>query len=588
MTRSIRYISLGFLLCASALAHAQEAAPEKPATKTFNSTNGSTDVAATSGSSLTTAAPRHRLDAGVFLGGNYFSNELELGNAFHDDQVPTSAFLLGVRGTYQLLPELMPGHSLDPALSVELEAKLALSSTRGNTELMRASHSAPVLGWRASAMLSVWNKKTITPFAVLGLGGETAFSSSPFVYSVDTDAQLHWGLGATYRIHPDYGVRADFRHGITAGRFALAASTVEFHVGFYYRFGFGAAKPEPEPKPDPKVVVEPLPDPEPPKAVDTDGDGINDDVDQCPNRKELVNQIKDEDGCPEADTDGDKIIDEQDKCPNEAEDPDEYQDEDGCPDRDDDGDGRPDAIDECPNKPEVLNGFEDDDGCPEEIPDDVKQAIQSIFFRPRSARLNAIKPRLAQLAAVLKAHPSIRLRIAGHTDNREKKAQKLSEDRANAVKAHLVGEGIDAARLETAGYGATQPIVSNRTRAGKARNRRVDFELIPGQAQLPDPTAPTPKTPAAGAAEGTDAANGPAAKDPAVKDPAAKDPAVKDPAANDPSAGATPGTPATKPPAPAAGGAAQPAPAKPAQPGQGNVGATKGGQAPAPASPAKP
>ncbi len=66
-----------------------------------------------------------------------------------------------------------------------------------------------------------------------------------------------------------------------------------------------------------------------------------------------------------ADSDGDGIPDAQDKCPNQPEDRDGYQDEDGCPDPDNDGDGIPDVQDKCPLAPETRNGIADDDGCPD-------------------------------------------------------------------------------------------------------------------------------------------------------------------------------------------------------------------------------
>lgn len=435
--------------------------------------------------------PRHQIDAGVFLGGNFFSNQLELGNAYHDDQVPTSAFLLGLRGSYLLIPHLVPGLALDPSLSVEVEAKLAFASTAGSAEFMRDSYSAPVLGWRAQAVLSIWPDRPLRPFVLLGIGGETAFSSSPFVDSVDSDAALSWGFGARYQITPAYGIRGDIRHGITAARSSLAANNLELHVGFVYRFGIGkrsspdiaATKGEREDvrEDDTQVAM--------PTSKDTDGDGFSDEVDQCPEQAETVNEIDDADGCPEADQDGDELLDMVDQCPEQAEDMDGWMDEDGCPENDNDQDGRPDAIDGCPQEPEVLNGFEDDDGCADEVPQEVRDGLASIRFVPNSVQLTAAKPHLVKLVDLLNKHPSVRLLIAGHTDNSEKKANALSLQRADAVKAFLVGQGIDPGRLETVGHGADKPEANNRTKLGKARNRRVDFDLMPGPATLPDPTA---------------------------------------------------------------------------------------------------
>ena len=149
-----------------------------------------------------------------------------------------------------------------------------------------------------------------------------------------------------------------------------------------------------------------------PSIGDRDGDGIKDDVDQCPDEPEDKDGFKDEDGCPDPDNDndgildvddrcpnepedrdgdqdwdgcpentdgdrdGDGILDSKDKCPDEPEDKDGFQDEDGCPDPDNDNDGIPDKQDKCPNDPEDKDGFEDDDGCPD--PDNDKDGIPDI------------------------------------------------------------------------------------------------------------------------------------------------------------------------------------------------------------------
>jgi OmpA-OmpF porin, OOP family len=99
---------------------------------------------------------------------------------------------------------------------------------------------------------------------------------------------------------------------------------------------------------------------------DQDGDGIYDDVDQCPTEPEDFDGFEDSDGCPDLDNDGDMIMDVDDLCPNEPEDFDGFEDTDGCPDHDNDKDGIPDTHDQCPNEPETFNGYKDEDGCPDE------------------------------------------------------------------------------------------------------------------------------------------------------------------------------------------------------------------------------
>jgi len=255
----------------------------------------------------------------------------------------------------------------------------------------------------------------------------------------------------------------------------------------------------------------------PPKAApaapgDLDGDGLKDDVDRCPKEPEDKDGFEDTDGCPDPDNDKDGIADKLDKCPDEAEDKDGFEDGDGCPDPDNDKDGIADADDRCTDQPEDKDGFEDADGCPD--PDNDKDGIpdvadrcpneegvaenagcpkvyehivvrddkidlkQKIFFQTNKA---VILPQsyslLAEIANVLKTRPGLKIRVEGHTDSRGKRAANiaLSQSRAESVRQYLVGLGVDASRLEAIGFGPDQPIETNRTAAGREKNRRVEF-----------------------------------------------------------------------------------------------------------------
>lgn len=103
------------------------------------------------------------------------------------------------------------------------------------------------------------------------------------------------------------------------------------------------------------------------ESIDTDQDGLQDDVDQCPTEPEDLDNHQDGDGCPDADNDFDSIPDSEDKCPSQEEDRDGFEDEDGCPDVDNDDDGIPDTGDRCPDEPETVNKFKDGDGCPDVV-----------------------------------------------------------------------------------------------------------------------------------------------------------------------------------------------------------------------------
>ncbi len=143
-----------------------------------------------------------------------------------------------------------------------------------------------------------------------------------------------------------------------------------------------------------------------PRVHDQDGDGVPDEVDQCPELAEDKDGFEDNDGCPDFDNDDDGVPDDTDRCPNEKEDSDDFEDDDGCLDRDNDhdgvedtvdacpnesgppstdpkqngcpardrdGDGVPDFRDKCPTKAEDRDSFQDEDGCPD--PDDDRDHV---------------------------------------------------------------------------------------------------------------------------------------------------------------------------------------------------------------------
>ncbi|MEL6747065.1 MAG: OmpA family protein, partial [Pseudomonadota bacterium] len=88
-------------------------------------------------------------------------------------------------------------------------------------------------------------------------------------------------------------------------------------------------------------------------------------------------------------------------------------------------------------------------------------------------------PTLTRLAFVTQKCPETRIAIGGHTDSRgsERSNQALSERRAQAIVTFLVDSGVTQDRLTAEGYGETRPIASNDTSAGRARNRRIEFNV---------------------------------------------------------------------------------------------------------------
>ena len=225
-----------------------------------------------------------------------------------------------------------------------------------------------------------------------------------------------------------------------------------------------------------------------PDFRDTDGDGIYDYLDKCPTQPEDKDTYKDGDGCPDPDNDGDRIPDVRDKCPPKPEDMDKFQDDDGCPDPDNDKDGVLDGEDKCPNQPETINGVKDDDGCPDKgkthvfIKENKIVITKKVYFKTAKATIQKRSHGiLGEVALILNVHKNIKgVRIEGHTDSRgnDAKNKDLSQRRAEAVLNHLVSKGVNAGRLFAVGYGEEKPIAANKTRGGRAKNRRVEFVIL--------------------------------------------------------------------------------------------------------------
>lgn len=106
-------------------------------------------------------------------------------------------------------------------------------------------------------------------------------------------------------------------------------------------------------------------------------------------------------------------------------------------------------------------------------------ATQGILFETGKAEVRPESaPTLKEIGTALQQHPELRVQIGGHTDNvgQAPANLRLSQARADAVRAALVSDyGIDAARIETRGFGDTRPVADNRTPEGRANNRRVEF-----------------------------------------------------------------------------------------------------------------
>ncbi len=174
-----------------------------------------------------------------------------------------------------------------------------------------------------------------------------------------------------------------------------------------------------------------------------------------------------------ADSDGDGVADKNDACPNTP--AGTTVDSTGCEVKkmaDADGDGVADADDRCPNTPsgKSVNSY----GCAAKEVFEVKLDVK--FDSGKFAVKSQYKDQIATVANFMKEHPSTSAEIEGHTDNTGKKSYNvyLSKKRAEAIRKYMINEfGIDAKRLTAVGYGPDQPVADNNTRAGRAENRRV-------------------------------------------------------------------------------------------------------------------
>lgn len=183
-------------------------------------------------------------------------------------------------------------------------------------------------------------------------------------------------------------------------------------------------------------------------------------------------------GLMKVDTEGGDVVDRLDPCPDMPKGAKTGPHD--CP-QDADGDGVFDGLDRCPDTP--AGAQVDADGCPLKAAEPAAPrnvTLDGVNFDGDSARLRpeslAI---LDNAAATLKEWSGVKVEVAGHTDSVSSDAYnlKLSQRRAEAVRAYLVKRGVAAERLTAKGYGESAPVADNRTAAGRAKNRRV--ELVP-------------------------------------------------------------------------------------------------------------
>ncbi len=277
--------------------------------------------------------------------------------------------------------------------------------------------NAEAYGYRLDGLYHFMPESRLVPFLAAGIGG-TSISKPD---KDETSPILNYGGGVKYSVSENWDLRGDIRHILVFDKIDKVFSNLEYTVGLTYLFGAKKAAPA---------------EAAPPPAVDSDNDGVPDNLDKCPNTPRGV--AVDKDGCP-LDTDGDGVYDYLDKCP-------------GTP--------RGSAVDK--------------NGCTAErvsIRLDIKFDTDKADIKPE------YNDEIKKVGDMMNKYPEIKMLIEGHTDNvgPVEYNKDLSLRRADAVKRYLVEKfGIAPERLTAKGFGPTNPIADNSTPEGRQKNRRIE------------------------------------------------------------------------------------------------------------------
>ncbi|MCX7061648.1 MAG: OmpA family protein [Nevskia sp.] len=331
-----------------------------------------------------TAQAQNRAEAWTltpFVGGYLFDSKQDL----------ESAPLFGIRA----------GYNFNAHVGAELFGSYALTESDRSSG-PDANVERDVYRFGGNLLYHFQPTKKFVPFAAIGFGRYNV--TVPDLNRPKTNKSLaEYGGGFKYFVSDDFALRADIRHVIG---FSPSIDNVEYTFGVTWQIG-GARAPLPVKVAEVAPVV--CATCVIPPRIDTDGDGVED------------------------------------------------------------------ALDKCPNTPKGLKV--DSDGCviTQTI---VLRAVNFVF--DAAALTEPSKASIDEISAVFKSQPNLKLEVGGHTDSLGSDAYnlKLSQKRADAVKAYLVSKGVPAENVTAKGYGESRPISSNESPEGRTDNRRVEFRLM--------------------------------------------------------------------------------------------------------------
>lgn len=346
---------------------------------------------------------------------------------FEDDNTPT--FGLGL------------GYNLTKSFSLEAAVNY-IDDFEGRNNQGQATEVEGLL-YRLEGLYHFMPENALVPYIAVGAGN---IALNPEVGRLDDTFGANYGVGVKYYVSEHVAFRVDARHfiafdqGVDEGNHTN--NNLLYTAGMHFQIGGESAAPAPR---------------------DSDGDGVTDDLDKCPDTPKGV--VVDADGCP-VDSDGDGVPDYLDKCPDTPRGA--AVDANGCP-LDSDGDGVYDYLDKCPGTPRGV--VVDEKGCPVSFTMQIEFDFDKADIRPMYHN------QLKEAADFINKYPANQILVAGHTDSKGSDAynKKLSQRRADNVRKYLVNKfGISANKLVARGYGESQPIASNDTDAGRQQNRRVE------------------------------------------------------------------------------------------------------------------